>query len=263
MQPFVQTAATTSSFSTQRGSVPEMSTPSSWRWLMTKYDIWPRWRLLHHTGFFLTLSLFFIPLSSALPYCCFWKEERQQEGSSLLHMSSWRTLVMSLRAKGKTDKHGDSWLGCGGKKDGLPPQNQSRRGSLYLWTDLKLVFRTSSTWWTEDCFYLHRDGLVHDRTKPSEQWDLCSLTPPNPTVGCASKDRKISQEVIRTRTRVAISVCASVRVLYQATLLGVGKEGHVSITIRFPSIHWKDTTHPTDFELLNANVQDSNGKKPK
>lgn len=45
MQPFVLMAATTSSCSTRKGSVPEMCTPSSWRWPMRKYDLWPLWRL--------------------------------------------------------------------------------------------------------------------------------------------------------------------------------------------------------------------------
>lgn len=45
VQPFVLMAATTSSCSTRRGSVPEMCTPSSWRWPMRKYDLWPLWRL--------------------------------------------------------------------------------------------------------------------------------------------------------------------------------------------------------------------------
>lgn len=40
MQPFVLMAATTSSCSTRKGSVPEMCTPSSWRWLMRRYDLW-------------------------------------------------------------------------------------------------------------------------------------------------------------------------------------------------------------------------------
>lgn len=40
MQLFVLTAAITSSCSTRKGNVPEMCMPSSWRWLMRKYDLW-------------------------------------------------------------------------------------------------------------------------------------------------------------------------------------------------------------------------------
>lgn len=60
-QPFVLTAATTSSCSTRKGSVPETCTPSSWRWPMRKYDLWPLWRLLNTQPFF--FSVFFFLLS--------------------------------------------------------------------------------------------------------------------------------------------------------------------------------------------------------
>lgn len=58
-QPFVLTAVITSSCSTRKGSVPEMYTPSSWRWPMRKYDLWPLWRLL-----------------IAQPVFCFWGDRR-------------------------------------------------------------------------------------------------------------------------------------------------------------------------------------------
>ena len=57
MQPFVLMAATTSSCSTRKGSVPEMCTPSSWRWPMRKYDLWPLRRLA------ITQPVFFPPFA--------------------------------------------------------------------------------------------------------------------------------------------------------------------------------------------------------
>lgn len=151
----------------------------------------PVWDSLTTLAFCLTLSLILIYISSsALASFCFWKEEKLQEGSRLLHFPSWRTLLRSLRVKGKTDKLGDSWLRVGQKRCWFNPQNQLRRGSLYLRTDLEPLFRTSSRSWPKHCFKIHRDGLSRDWMKPSEWWDLYPPTPPNPTVGCASKKQK-------------------------------------------------------------------------
>lgn len=53
-------AATTSFCSTKKESVPEMCMPSSWRWPMRKYDLWPLFRLpiKQPVLFFFTVFLF-------------------------------------------------------------------------------------------------------------------------------------------------------------------------------------------------------------
>lgn len=51
VQQFVLMAAITSSCSTQKGSVPEMCTPSSWRWQMRKYDLQPHSHIHKHSAF--------------------------------------------------------------------------------------------------------------------------------------------------------------------------------------------------------------------
>lgn len=157
MQPFALTAATTSSCSTQRGSVPETSTPSSWKWPMTKYDLWPHWRLLNRAGFLsLSLSLFF-----CLKFCfCFLlllegrKAGRKQTGCCTCHLDGLSWGASGSKGRRTNLEKLDRWLVgvLREKRCWLSLKNQLRRGSLYLWTDLEPIFRTSSRWWTKDCF---------------------------------------------------------------------------------------------------------------
>lgn len=78
MQPFVLMAATTSSCSTRKGSVPEMCMPSSWRWLMRKYD---RWLLITQPIFFPLCFLLIWKKAGGTP-CCTWYLARLGNGAS-------------------------------------------------------------------------------------------------------------------------------------------------------------------------------------
>lgn len=73
VQQFVLMAAITSSCSTQKGNVPEMCTPSSWRWQMRKYDLQPHSHIHKHS------CLFYL-----------------RRGGHLLHLH-WQTLCKSNR----------------------------------------------------------------------------------------------------------------------------------------------------------------------
>lgn len=62
VQQFVLMAAITSSCSTQKGSVPEMCTPSSWRWRMKKYDFQPHSHIHKHSAFLIIGGGHLLPL---------------------------------------------------------------------------------------------------------------------------------------------------------------------------------------------------------
>lgn len=172
MQPFVLTAATTSSCLTRKGSVPETCTPSSWRWPTRKYDLWPP------SGNSLLHSLF----SSFLSFLFYVGGGRRSPSS---HFLSWQTLLKRASGEGRTKKekhrlaaNTNTWQhqqGCrllslvvswGLSPDRgtqmptwLPNQTLDKRGKvlIFLWTDNMPLFKTSSEEFTQNgYFYWHR-----------------------------------------------------------------------------------------------------------
>lgn len=169
-QPFVLTAATTSSCSTRKGSVPETSMPSSWRWPMRKSDLWPPLRTLatvQPVFCYFFLNLFFVLEEVGEAPCCTSYLDRLCERASndgrtkMEKHRLWGKPQQQRRTGGITNRGEDFslsdsrgfWTEGHGCWIYFQTKHKNKRGKLFFWNDPTPLFKMSSEEFTKDGYF--------------------------------------------------------------------------------------------------------------